>query len=106
MQAYARKIGSDDNSTFYEATFEIKEDFGEMGAVLVDNEHHREMYVKSFALDGFPSGAILINCDSWVQPKFDNHTKRVFFSNKVTLYTHSHLSYFNMTQFLKKYDLL
>ncbi|KAG6403145.1 hypothetical protein SASPL_135362 [Salvia splendens] len=82
VQAYARKIGSDDNSTFYEATFEIREDFGEMGAVLVENEHHREMYVKSIALDGLPSGAIHINCHSWVQPKFDNPTKRVFFSNK------------------------
>lgn len=83
IQSFARKFDNDDNKTYYESTFEITEGFGEIGGVLIENEHHREMFVKSIVLDGSPSGPININCDSWIHPKSDNPEKRVFFSNKV-----------------------
>ncbi|KAH6767720.1 lipoxygenase 2 [Perilla frutescens var. hirtella] len=82
IQSFARKSGNDENETYYESSFEIPEDFGEIGAVIIENEHHQEMFVKSIVLDGFSSGSINIHCDSWIHSKFDNSEKRVFFSNK------------------------
>ncbi|KAK3199076.1 hypothetical protein Dsin_022491 [Dipteronia sinensis] len=67
----------------YEAEFEVSEDFGEVGAILVENEHHKEMFLTDVVLDGFPNGPITISCNSWVQSKHDNKPKRVFFTNKV-----------------------
>ena len=69
----------------YECEFEIPEDFGEIGAVLVENEHHREMFIKHMTFDGegCPHGPVILSCNSWVVSKFDNPRKRVFFTNKV-----------------------
>lgn len=82
IQSYARKSGNEKNEIYYESSFEIPEDFGEIGAVIIENEHHQEMFVKSIVLDGFHSGSIIIHCDSWIHSKFDNSEGRVFFSNK------------------------
>lgn len=67
----------------YEADFDVPADFGEIGAVLVENEHKRESFMKEIVLDGFLTGPIKFACDSWVHSKFDNPDLRVFFSNKV-----------------------
>ncbi|MFS7916073.1 putative linoleate 13S-lipoxygenase [Helianthus anomalus] len=71
------------NDAKYEADFEVPTDFGEIGAILIENEHHKEMYIESIDLQGFPNGTITINPNSWVHSKFDNPDKRIFFTNKV-----------------------
>ncbi|KAF5941400.1 hypothetical protein HYC85_022567 [Camellia sinensis] len=57
--------------------------YGEIGAVLVENEHHKEMYLKQIVFHGFPPGGpVHVTCNSWVASKFDNPHKRIFFTNK------------------------
>ncbi|VFQ79438.1 unnamed protein product [Cuscuta campestris] len=87
IQGYAHRqggAGRKDEEVKYECNLVIPKDFGEVGAILIENEHHQEMFVKKIVLDGlFHDGASLsINCDSWVHSKFDNSSKRAFFSNK------------------------
>lgn len=69
----------------YEATFVLPADFGNVGAVLVENEHSSEIFLKNIVLDGLPDGPVHLSCQSWVQPKHDSSTKRVFFTNKVLI---------------------
>jgi lipoxygenase len=69
----------------YETDFEVPIDFGEVGAVLVENEHHSEMFVEDIEIDGLPRGPVKVTCRSWVHSKFDSPVKRVFFTNKVSL---------------------
>ncbi|KAK2968088.1 hypothetical protein RJ640_028921 [Escallonia rubra] len=82
LKGYAKRINQDEIEVKYEFDFAVPEEFGEIGAVLVENEHHKEMYFKNITLDGFPNGTINVTCNSWVHPKFDNPEKRVFFTNK------------------------
>ncbi|PHT59204.1 Linoleate 13S-lipoxygenase 2-1, chloroplastic [Capsicum baccatum] len=83
IKAFAHRGKDVDGDTHYEADFSnIPEDFGEVGAILIENEHHKEMYVKNIVIDGFPHGKVNITCNSWVHSKFDNPDKRVFFTNK------------------------
>ncbi|KAL8548815.1 hypothetical protein ACS0TY_007905 [Phlomoides rotata] len=78
IKSYAGRTGKNESETYYEASFDIPEDFGEIGAVLIENQHRQEMYVKNIVLDG----SLHITCDSWIQPKSDNPEKRLFFSDK------------------------
>ena len=71
------------DTTNYEAKFVIPAEFGEVGAILVENEHHKEMYLKDIVLDGLPFGSLHFTCNSWVHSKFDNPEKRIFFTNRV-----------------------
>ncbi|XP_068641314.1 linoleate 13S-lipoxygenase 2-1, chloroplastic-like [Aristolochia californica] len=83
IEAFAQKVKEKDDVVKYEATFQIGKDFGEVGAVLVTNEHHKETYLRSITLTGFPHGPVNFTCNSWVQPKSDkSDQKRVFFTNK------------------------
>lgn len=66
----------------YEAEFQVPVDFGEIGAILVVNEHVLEMYLKDIVLDGLPNGLVTVTCESWVQPNTSNDP-RIFFTNKV-----------------------
>ncbi|KMT10554.1 hypothetical protein BVRB_5g116770 [Beta vulgaris subsp. vulgaris] len=68
----------------YVGYIEVEADFGEVGAVLVENEHHVEMHLIDIVLEGLPSGSgsLNISCNSWVHPKTINPDKRVFFTNK------------------------
>ena len=68
----------------YETDFKVPLDFGEVGAVLIENEHHTEMYLKDIVLDGLPNSPVLLTCNSWLHSKYDNQAKRVFFTNKVS----------------------
>lgn len=82
-QAYAHKGGrGEEESVEYVADFQVPKEFGEIGAVLVENEHHQEMFLDAIVLHGFPQGPVHIHCASWLHSKFDNPTKRVFFTNK------------------------
>lgn len=85
VEAFAHKVGKGDDGVKYETSFEVPIDFGEVGAVLVENEHHREMFLEDIVIDGFPHGPVNVTCRSWVHSKFDNPVKRVFFTNKVSL---------------------
>ncbi|KAK7243381.1 hypothetical protein RIF29_38176 [Crotalaria pallida] len=71
-----------DNEVQYELTFELPEDFGNVGVVLVENEQHKEVFLKTIVLDGFSDGPVQFTCNSWIQPKHDNHVRRVFFTDK------------------------
>jgi lipoxygenase len=85
----------------YEATLEIPTNFGNVGAVLVENEHNKEIFLKNIVLDGFPDGPVHLNCQSWIQPNHDTPTKRVFFTNKVTITIkyHYHAIYIYISYF-------
>ncbi|EEF49219.1 linoleate 13S-lipoxygenase 2-1, chloroplastic [Ricinus communis] len=65
-----------------EAKFTVPADFGEVGAVLVENEHHKEIFIESIVLEGFPIGPLTVSCNSWAHSKHDNPKKRIFFTNK------------------------
>ncbi|MCD7466628.1 hypothetical protein HAX54_003475 [Datura stramonium] len=82
IKTFAHRGRDVDGDTHYEADFVIPEDFGDVGAILVENEHHKEMFVKNIVIDGFPNGKVDITCNSWVHSKFDNPDKRIFFTNK------------------------
>ncbi|XAR60420.1 Linoleate 13S-lipoxygenase [Bertholletia excelsa] len=82
IKGYAHRRSEDKNEVKYECEFVIPEEFGEIGAVLVENEHHKEMYLKNIIFDGFLSGPVRVACNSWVASKFDVPEKRVFFTTK------------------------
>lgn len=67
----------------YEGEFEVAANFGEIGAILVENQHRKEMFMKEIILDGVLTGPVKFSCQSWVHSMFHNPTKRVFFSNTV-----------------------
>ncbi|KAI4381046.1 hypothetical protein MLD38_007163 [Melastoma candidum] len=82
IKGYAKKTGEKDGEAKYECTLEVNGDFGEIGAVLMENEHHKEMFLEDITLEGLHNGPVTISCRSWVASKFDNPQKRVFFINK------------------------
>nr|XP_043612882.1 linoleate 13S-lipoxygenase 2-1, chloroplastic-like [Erigeron canadensis] len=82
IKQYAHWSGLDTRDVKYVAEFEIPEQFGEIGAVLIENEHHKEMYLETIDIQGFPNGNLTFNPNSWVHSKFDNPEKRIFFTNK------------------------
>ncbi|KAJ0982691.1 hypothetical protein J5N97_010946 [Dioscorea zingiberensis] len=67
-------------------TFEVEENAGVPGAVIVKNNHHSEFYLKTLTLKDFPGhGTVHFICNSWVYPaKYYNHD-RVFFTNHTYL---------------------
>jgi lipoxygenase len=69
----------------YEAKMSVPASFGPVGAVLVENEHHREMFLKDIKLitGGDESSAITFDVGSWVHSKFDEPESRVFFTLRV-----------------------
>lgn len=80
---YARRAGKKNGEGIYETKIEIPGDFGEIGGVLLQNELRNEMYIKHIVINGLSNGPLAFNCTSWVQSKFDNPEKRIFFTNKV-----------------------
>ncbi|CAN6277851.1 unnamed protein product [Urochloa humidicola] len=68
----------------FEAEFKVPSSFGPVGAVLVENEHHKECFIKEIKLviGGDESSAVTFDCNSWVHSKFDNPEKRIFFTVK------------------------
>ncbi|KAF5194561.1 Linoleate 13s-lipoxygenase 2-1 protein [Thalictrum thalictroides] len=52
---------------------------------MVENEHHKEMYLNNIVLaDSLAANdtVTIITCNSWVHSKFDDPNMRVFFTNK------------------------
>ncbi|KAL6661765.1 hypothetical protein ACP70R_001149 [Stipagrostis hirtigluma subsp. patula] len=99
LRSYVRRVdaAADDNVSYAAAfKFNVPASFGPIGAVLVTNEHHSELFLEdvrlsSAASDGGGADAplLVIRCKSWIQPKSSGAgvapTKRVFFVNKVYL---------------------
>jgi lipoxygenase len=79
--AQCKEENEDDKQ--YEAEFELSRDFGKVGAILIENEQHKELFLKTIVLHGFPDGPLNLTCNSWIQPKQDSPAKRVFFTDKV-----------------------
>ena len=77
-------MSHDEDDIKYECDFVVPKDFGEIGAILVENEHHQEMYLNNITLDGLQDGTLIVNCNSWIASKSDNPEKRVFFTDKVS----------------------
>ncbi|OVA06652.1 Lipoxygenase [Macleaya cordata] len=82
IKDYAEWVSQKDQEVKYECEFMVPASFGEIGAVLVQNEHHKEAFFKDIVFNGLPGGPFTIPCDSWVHSKFDNPDKRIFFANK------------------------
>ncbi|KAF9597869.1 hypothetical protein IFM89_021954 [Coptis chinensis] len=82
VKGYARKTGEDSDEAKYECTFQVPPSFGEVGAVLVENEHHKEMFVNNIVIDSFPNDPVTFTCESWVCAKLDDTEARIFFTNK------------------------
>jgi hypothetical protein len=70
----------------YEGKMSVPASFGPVGAVLVENQHHEEMFIKDIKLitGGDESTAVTFDVGSWVHSKFDNPEPRVFFTIRVT----------------------
>lgn len=85
IKTYAEKVEREDNEVImYETKLVIPEDFGGIGAVLVVNEHNKEMFVKDIVIHGIPTQPHLhFACNSWIQ----SNDNRVFFTTKVKLNT-------------------
>ncbi|KAK4724445.1 hypothetical protein R3W88_027224 [Solanum pinnatisectum] len=82
IEGFARRGRDVDGNREYEVEFVIPEDFGDVGAILIENQHRNQMYVKNIVIDGFVHGKVEITCNSWVHSKYDNPEKRIFFTNK------------------------
>lgn len=93
MKAYARyeALDFDINVYTYKCDFDVPEDFGEIGAILVENEYSKKMFFKKIVLNN----NITFTCESWVASKHDNPEKRIFFTDKVNLTLIYLLSLFN-----------
>ncbi|XP_019053348.1 PREDICTED: linoleate 13S-lipoxygenase 2-1, chloroplastic-like [Nelumbo nucifera] len=90
MKGYARWVGQEGDEMKYESSFIMEPGFGEIGAVVVENQHHNEMFVKNITLlliNGSPdyTPSYNITCNSWVHSKYDNPEKRIFFTIKCYL---------------------
>ena len=86
MEAFAHRESQEGDEVKYEAKFSVPKGFGEIGGVLVTNEHHKEMYLNDIVLTtGDETTALNIDCRSWVHSKFDNPEKRIFFTTKVII---------------------
>lgn len=83
IKGSAQNTEEKEDEELYEAEFELSTDFGKVGAILVENEQHKELFIKNIVLHGFPDGPLNLTCNSWIQPNNDSSVKRVFFTDKV-----------------------
>ncbi|KAF3954615.1 hypothetical protein CMV_020059, partial [Castanea mollissima] len=61
IKGYAHRTSQEEAEVKYESSFEVPIDFGPIGAVFVENEHHKEMYLQDIILNGFPNGPVRVN---------------------------------------------
>ncbi|XP_024985354.1 linoleate 13S-lipoxygenase 2-1, chloroplastic-like [Cynara cardunculus var. scolymus] len=81
VKAYASYSELNDETKMYEykCEFEVPMEFGEIGAILVQNEPHKEVYLKNIVLN---DGNVTFTCESWIHSKHDNPEQRIFFTDK------------------------
>ncbi|KAJ0243064.1 PLAT/LH2 domain-containing protein [Hirschfeldia incana] len=81
VEDYAQRVWFEFRDEKYKCVFDMPEDFGTVGAIRVQNQHRREIFIKEMELE-LPSGSVTFTCNSWVAPKSVDPKKRIFFSNK------------------------
>ncbi|XP_010257421.1 PREDICTED: linoleate 13S-lipoxygenase 2-1, chloroplastic-like [Nelumbo nucifera] len=82
IKGYAKRSSKEGENVKYQGEFKIPWSFGDVGAVLVENEHHKEIFLHNIVLTTVSGSPITIACNSWVHAKSDNPEKRIFFTNK------------------------
>ncbi|XP_043693346.1 linoleate 13S-lipoxygenase 2-1, chloroplastic-like [Telopea speciosissima] len=82
VKGYAHWASQNEGNAKYEGKLVVSATFGDVGAVLVENEHPTELFIRTIVLNGSPTGSLNITCNSWVHTKSDNPQKRIFFTNK------------------------
>ncbi|XP_047317980.1 linoleate 13S-lipoxygenase 2-1, chloroplastic-like [Impatiens glandulifera] len=86
IKGYARKKERKDNMVIYEWEFNIPMNFGEIGAIWVENLRRTEMFITNIVIEPLNMSSINLSCDSFVASKFDKpEEKRIFFTNKAYL---------------------
>ncbi|KAM0891089.1 hypothetical protein ACQ4PT_026634 [Festuca glaucescens] len=67
-----------------EATFDVPVSFGPIGAVLVENEHDKKMFLISIVVapGNNESASVTFEGNSWIKPRSADTVKHVFFSLK------------------------
>ncbi|CAA0384539.1 unnamed protein product [Arabidopsis thaliana] len=81
VEDYAQRVWAEAPDEKYECVFEMPEDFGPVGAIKIQNQYHRQLFLKGVELK-LPGGSVTFTCESWVAPKSVDPTKRIFFSDK------------------------
>ncbi|CAL1409500.1 unnamed protein product [Linum trigynum] len=82
IESRMKRTSKKNGEVKYEVEIEVPDDFGEVGAVIVENEHGNERLLIDIVLDGFVNGPVNVVCDSWVHPKSKDSKNRVFFTTK------------------------
>ncbi|KAK4254874.1 hypothetical protein QN277_007951 [Acacia crassicarpa] len=82
IKGFVHRSGQENQEVKYEAEVEVGSEFGEIGALSIENEHHKEVFVKDVVLEGLDVGPLRFSCNSWVHSKYDDPVNRVFFPNK------------------------
>ncbi|MCO5554016.1 hypothetical protein L7F22_007542 [Adiantum nelumboides] len=75
---------TNDQGEAYSLTFKVDKNFGEPGAILLENQHPNWFFLKHITLH-LPSSDKEFPCNSWVYNHDNYGAPRVFFSNQVYL---------------------
>ncbi|KAJ9555431.1 hypothetical protein OSB04_010045 [Centaurea solstitialis] len=84
MTATASYTGFDEENKMFKYKFEFEApmDYGEIGALLVQNKLHKERFIKKIDLDLDYGDLLIFNCESWVHSVKDDTSRRIFFTDK------------------------
>jgi hypothetical protein len=76
----------DDTDSLVTLKFSVPADFGRPGAILVDDKHDNEFFLKTITVE-MPGTPVHFPCYSWISnSKLNGNKPRVFFSNQVSPY--------------------
>ncbi|XP_068666574.1 linoleate 9S-lipoxygenase 6-like [Aristolochia californica] len=68
--------------TRYRVEFHVEREFGTPGALVIQNQHKHEFFLKFVKLEISRDQTIHFDCNSWVYPYSKTKSSRLFFSNK------------------------
>ncbi|KAK1294194.1 hypothetical protein QJS10_CPA16g00199 [Acorus calamus] len=69
----------------YAVDFNVSSGFGQPGAVLITNLHHKEFYLMEIVVHGFIDGPVFFPANSWIHSRNDNPKSRIIFHNHAYL---------------------
>jgi hypothetical protein len=83
IKGYVHRTSDAKEEVKYESSFDVPADFGEVGAILVENKPHKEMFLKDIILNGFPNGPVHVGgLSDYLNPKrvyiYIMHSSRVW----------------------------